>query len=147
MTSHLEDFDIPENANRPQEQADANPGSPAMTQNSPVVDPDGAASASRQPLVPRSHRPRKHMGTATSDPDYLPPVTRDASAREQEPTVRPARQPREQSVNYARYLEVPRSTKAIFTRRERAQRRAHLLIGLAIAVIILVVLLWLFVLH
>lgn len=145
MTSHLEDFDIPANANRPQEQVDANPGSPVTTQNSPIADPDSAASAAHQLFAPRSHRPRKHMGTATSDPDYLPPVTHDASAREQEPTVRPVRQHRGQPVNYARYLEVPKSKNVIFTRRERAQRRTHLLIALAVAAIILVVLLWLFI--
>ncbi|MDM8302284.1 hypothetical protein [Collinsella tanakaei] len=147
MTSHLEDFDIPVNANRPQEQVDANPGSPVTTQNSPIVDPDSTASGARQPFVPRSHRPRKHMGTATSDPDYLPPVTHGVSVREQGPSVQPARQHHGQPVNYARYLEVPKSKSVIFTRRERAQRRTHLLIALAVAVIILIVLLWLFVLR
>ena len=108
--------------------------------------------------VPRQ-RPRKHMGVATSDPDYLPrtdihgyapamdPATR-ARLREQRGTS-PAHQPAQGApLHYERYLTTPKKGHAIFTsRQERARKRAQLLLAILIVAAIVLALVWFFLLR
>ncbi len=83
---------------------------------------------------------RRHMGTATSDPEYLPrtePGARRATAPEGAPHA---------SLHYDRYLQTPKPGRSIFTsRHDRARRRTRLLlIALLVAVIVALVAWFLF---
>lgn len=114
---------------------------------------------------PANGTTRKHMGVATSDPEYLPPVGPDrpqthtaggphghvAGARAQGAGQRvhtaehvagqpaPGAQP-----NYSRYISTPKKGRAIFTARQnRRRRRVKLLLGsLIVAAVALAALLF-----
>lgn len=100
-------------------------------------DPRGAAT------VPG----RRHMGTATSDPQYLPPTDR----RGQRPASAAGGAgprgtgERRAQLHYERYLETPKPGKSIFTSRyERSRRRSARLVIVVLVLAVLVGLVWFF---
>lgn len=111
--------------------------------------PDNVSAPARPHSTRRAapgHAPqggaRKHMGVATSDPQYLEPVAGVPGA------IGPAH-PRHknpgdgepQTLHYDRYLSTPDSRKTIFTaRQERSRKRTHalLVITLVFAVAFLI---------
>lgn len=113
-----------------------------------VSSPSAAPSVShKRPAV--QHQPaqttsgRRHMGVATNDPDYLPPVH---VSQQRHVPVQPAH-PRSQNPNARhlhaeRYIEMPTSRKSIFIRRERAQRRVHLILAIVAIIVVIAFLLW-----
>lgn len=92
---------------------------------------------------------RKHMGVATSDPQYLPRTrpTHPAHPRQQR-TEWPDGQPQHAPLHYERYLQTPKPGKAIFTARQARARRhvAHIVLLVALLVIVAVVV-WFFILR
>lgn len=90
---------------------------------------------------------RVHMGTASNDADYLPAAhgaARSGSAlpRQLKEKTGP-KGPRK--LHYERYLETPKPGKSIFTsRRERGQRRAHLIIGIIALLAAILAVVWFF---
>ncbi len=99
---------------------------------------------------PRTTIPgRKHMGVATSDPQYLQPVGA-AGGRPNGPAHPRHKNPGDgepQTLHGNRYLSTPSSRKAIFTtRHDRSRKRTRvLLVVLLLAVIAVVV--WLVFFH
>lgn len=90
---------------------------------------------------------RKHMGTATSDPQYLSPTEYENSRRlsHSEGSRRSAGNG---AMHYERYLQTPKPGKSIFTsRRDRARKRNRRLIFVAVIVIVAAILLKIFVFH
>lgn len=96
---------------------------------------------------------RRHMGTATSDPEYLPQTefqkrqAADPNARAT--PIRDATAPRRSgTVNYDRYLQTPKQRKSIFTSRQARQHQMHvrMLAALLVILIIALALVWFFVL-
>lgn len=99
---------------------------------------------------------RRHMGTATSDPDYLPQTdfqrrqdrmdlrrlgAERAAAREAAGTSEDSRR---EPLHGERYLSTPKSSKSIFTRRERKRRRTQLILTALLVVAIALILAWFF---
>lgn len=84
---------------------------------------------------------RRHMGTATSDPDYL-----SSEAGENVPGLSGTGSlPPLRDLHYERYLETPKPGKSIFTsRRERKQRRAHLIILIIALLALVLAIVWFF---
>ena len=90
---------------------------------------------------------RRHMGVATSDPQYLP-VT-EPEGRGGRPHTRPAIEPvhapeatRHQGVDYSRYLSTPKRGKSIFISRydrERIRTRRFLMLAAIVLVVALAV--------
>lgn len=118
---------------------------PHVTQE-PIVDESlRQASDEMAPLTaPAATRRRRHMGTATSDPQYLPPTEHAHGTRRQAPrdASAPNAAPR-QELHYERYLESPKPGKSIFTARQQRSRRTRLMIALILLVIVLAALVWL----
>lgn len=87
---------------------------------------------------------RRHMGTATSDPDYLTPVNNGARGRAKAPVATG----QQKTLHYERYLQTPKGGKSIFvSRQERARKRnRRILIGLVALIVVVVVILVVFVL-
>lgn len=92
---------------------------------------------------------RKHMGTASSDPEYLPQVRgrgSDRAVRAGETDITgstgsPSRRPG--PLHYDRYLQLPDSGKSIFTsRHNRHRRRTHVALGVLAALSIVLALVW-----
>lgn len=111
-------------------------------------------SPSQRPAAGGGHR--LHMGTACSDPSYLPltpqeqarerAYAREQAAREQ----RPARTADgHRSLRHSeRYLQTPKPGHAIFTsQRDRRARRAKLAIVAVAVAAIAIALVWFFVLR
>ncbi|MDY2777231.1 MAG: hypothetical protein SOU51_02480 [Collinsella sp.] len=108
------------------------------------------------PYRPEADRPsgrRLHMGTATSDPSYLP-LTPQEQARERALAREQARQERMSTAPGAeahrglkhsnRYLQTPKAGHTIFTsRRERRARRMKLAIALLAFLVLAAVLAYL----
>lgn len=116
-------------------------------------------------------KPRKHMGTATSDPEYLPPVNgggghipphsstlriRQNERAEAVPTgahgphrgrdLGPRRKHGE--IKTGRYLSTPHGGKRIFTtQRDRQQRRMRYVLVVLILAAIALALVWFFLLR
>lgn len=92
---------------------------------------------------------RKHMGVATSDPQYLPRTrpAQPAHPRKQYaegPDGKPQRAP----LHYERYLQTPKPGKAIFTARQTRARRHVARIVLLIALLaIIAAVVWFFILR
>ena len=130
------------------------------------VAPDGRAMYRRQtphvtqePIVDESLRPlpgemapgaapaatrrRRHMGTATSDPQYLPPTDSARGTRRQAPRdpSAPDAAPR-QELHFERYLESPKPGKSIFTARQQRSRRTRLMVALILLAVVLAALVW-----
>ena len=90
---------------------------------------------------------RKHMGTATSDPQYLSPTGYEKNGRFS-PNEAKGRDNGRSAVHDERYLQTPKPGKSIFiSRQERARKRNRRLILAAIIVVVLAVLLKIFVFH
>lgn len=94
---------------------------------------------------------RRHMGTASSDPEYLPPARvrgRDRAGEGGEgpaPGSTDSLNRRSGSLHYDRYLQLPNSGKAIFTSRQnRRRRRTHVALGVLIVLSIALALVWYF---
>lgn len=128
-----------------------------------------AGQAPDQAYGPTPHGShRRHMGTATSDPQYLP-LTDDERRREaaiakeqqmraaitgQDPAIegdRPAhpvsREGRPQLTHSARYLQTPKPGRSIFiSRHDRRRQQIRLLITILIVAVIVFALVWFFVL-
>lgn len=99
---------------------------------------------------------RKHMGVATSDPEYLAPVAQPAgkaSGPRGSSVPAPAHPPKRAEApgehpNYSRYLSTPKKGKAIFTSRQQRQRRKiKVLLALLIVLSCALALFWYFVLR
>lgn len=131
----------------------------------------------QQPYArPGARAPRKHMGVATSDPEYLPPVNgAAASARsarmEREhpdrsradrtpystlhggrPSDRPGRADRQADPggqsNYGRYISTPKKGRSIFTsRQDRQRRRVKIMLAVLIVTAVALALFWFFALR
>lgn len=90
---------------------------------------------------------RKHMGTATSDPQYLSPTGYEKGGRFS-PSETGGRDKGRSSMHYGRYLQTPKPGKSIFiSRQERARKRNRRLILAAIIVVAAAALLKIFVFH
>jgi hypothetical protein len=128
---------------------------------------------------PMTHGPnrgtRKHMGVATSDPDYLSPAPNGRPAmgtgasgnfgtgtggnrtatpghptayrqRPASAATTPSGQPAQP--NYSRYLSTPKKGKAIFTsRQDKQRRRIKVLMAILVLAAIALALVWYFVLR
>ena len=123
------------------EQQNTNAG--ARPQASPRANPDE-----------RFRRARKHMGVATSDPEYLPPVpggdkgpgyippsspTLRTRANERTPQAAKKGSGKPGGLRYDRYLSTPKRGKSIFTS-QQARRRTHAQHILAVLIILAVAL-------
>ncbi len=91
-----------------------------------------AAGTPRTPGAPG----RRHMGTATSDPQYLP-QNGPAHPRRSQPG-----DPSQQHLHYDRYLQTPTSKKTIFTARQERSRRRTLLAVVLILIVAVALLVW-----
>lgn len=90
---------------------------------------------------------RRHMGVATSDPQYLPTTGANASRPAPHAPAHPVSEHRA-PLHYDRYLETPKPRRAIFsTRRERSRRRARLVILLLAVLALVLALVWFFILR
>lgn len=97
---------------------------------------------------------RRHMGTASSDPEYLP-QTEFQKRKAQDPDarvtpIRDATAPRRSgTVNYDRYLQTPKPRRSIFTSQQARKHQAHvrLLVAALIVVLVALALIWFFVLR
>lgn len=77
----------------------------------------------------------RHMGVATSDPQYLDPVGRNPRQSRPAPNATSQR-----GTNYARYLQTPKPGKSIFiARRNKARRRIRIVLAAAAIIIIITV--------
>lgn len=94
-------------------------------------------------------RGRRHMGTASSDPEYLPQTefqrqqAADPDARQT--PIRDAKAPqRSGTLHYDRYLQTPKARKSIFASQQarRQQRTRTALVILLVAVIVVLALVW-----
>lgn len=115
-------------------------------------------------------KPRKHMGTATSDPEYLPPTDSGGHIPPNSSTLRvrqnehaeggPASAhgphrgrdlgPRRKhgEIKTGRYLSTPHGGKRIFTtQRDRQQRRMRHILAVLILAAIALALVWFFLLR
>ena len=68
---------------------------------------------------------RRHMGVASSDPEYMSYTSGTGNETEEGQPPRKVKQPKTHasSFNYDRYLQTPTSGKSIFTSREMRRRR------------------------
>lgn len=113
-----------------------------------------------------NNRPRKHMGVATSDPEYLPPTGPTAQGTGYVPPSSPTlhvrsdgrgatKQPVPQGqpvqagqLHYDRYLQTPKKGRSIFTSRlDRQRRKMKLLLAVLIIAAIVLAFVWFFVLR
>ena len=108
----------------------------------------------------RRTRPRKHMGVASSDPEYLPQTDPSGHVPPSSPTLRvranergtQVRQPvaggKPGQLRYDRYLQKPRKGHSIFTsRQDRQRQRVHVLLAVLIVAAIALALFWFFMLR
>lgn len=83
------------------------------------------AAVAPEPISVRPASGRKHMGTATSDVEYLPKTT-----------------PHGGDLNYGRYLQTPKAGKTIFTANRRVKRRRHAVLAVIAIVVVIAVIIW-----
>lgn len=148
--------------------ASAHPSQRQRNASAPHDYLDGTGPGTRQPMprrMPGSHedehagRPtpepaagqrRVHMGVATADPQYLPPMAEGTRRPGGAAPLRPAHQRSEQRapLHYDRYLQTPKPGKSIFTaRHDRSRRRVKRLLAVLIVLAIALALVWFFVLR
>lgn len=115
---------------------------------SPINDPEPVyVTRERYQTLDELKRPRKNMGVATSDPDYLAEAPLSRTSSQAEPIKQRGPRPKQTLTNSARYLQTPKPGKSIFIssteRRRRATRKLILLalIAIALAAIIATVIL------
>ena len=90
---------------------------------------------------------RRHMGVATSDPQYLPTTGANASRPAPHAPAHPVSEHRA-PLHYDRYLQTPKPGKTIFSsRHERVRRRTRAFIIAVLLVAIAIALVWFFVLR
>lgn len=112
-----------------------------------------------------SNRPRKHMGVATSDPEYLPQTGPSGRVPPSSPTLRIRANERQGAgmattgkrkrgagqpgqLHYDRYLQTPKKGRSIFTsQQDRQRRRIQVLLAVLIIAAIALALFWFFVLR
>lgn len=127
---------------------------PHITQD-PITDDGGSYADQRGAVPPRTAAARradprqtpgrKHMGVATSDPQYLQPVESrgDAPNRPAHPRHKTPGDGKPQALRSDRYLTTPSGRKSIFTaRQDRARRRMRIILALALVIVIALVI-WL----
>lgn len=119
---------------------------------------DGALSPH---AFPRGTRPRKHMGVASSDPEYLPQADPSGYVPPTSPTLRIRANERNKQnghagvgdgqpgqPNYSRYLTKPKRGRSIFTsQQDRQRQRVQILLAVLIVAAIALALFWFFVLR
>ena len=133
-------MDIREPNNRaPQPRPSYRRTTPHITQ--PPIQDDSTRYVTRERYTTLDQTPRRrHMGTATSDPVYMPPLEPDRH--------RPhgAGAPERSSLHYDRYLQTPKPGRSIFmSAQDRSRRRLkHLLLVLLVVVLVLLVVWFLF---
>lgn len=117
------------------------------------INDDGIDYLHDSPRRPATAPGRKHMGVATSDPQYLPPTGTSRRPGRPSPAQSPRRQaPAPQQVrtqpDYSRYLETQKPGKSIFTSRyERSRRRSFRMAAILLVIVLIVLaLVWFFVL-
>ena len=124
---------------------------PHITQEPIADDPTRYVTRERYATLEQT-RPRRHMGVATSDPQYLP-VTEPGrgaqpGAHGDVPGPAPPASGKPAPLHYDRYLQTPKPGKTIFSsRHERARRRTRAFIIAVLLVTIAIALVWLFVLR
>ena len=107
---------------------------------------------------PASGGTRKHMGVATSDPEYLPPVGHGrgtehamgapSAVRGHGDNPHRTQAPSGAQPNYGRYISTPKKGRSIFTsRQDRQRRRVKILLGVLIIAATALALFWFFVLR
>lgn len=121
---------------------------------------------------PDARGPRRHMGVATSDPEYLPPVkgaalsthgarlergasdraSHDRSSHPAPHGDRPARMAHQVNPggqpNYGRYISSPKKGRSIFTSRQvRQRRRVKMALAMLIGAAAALALFWFFALR
>ena len=133
--------------NQPAAKAPYRRQTPHITQ-APINDVEpNYVTRDRYVTLDQARGSRKHMGTATSDPQYLSPTGYEKSGRFS-PSVDGERDKGRSAVHYERYMQTPKPGKSIFiSRQERARKRNRRLILAAIIVVVLAVLLKIFVFH
>lgn len=109
----------------------------------------------------RGGRPRKHMGVASSDPEYLPQTEPTGYVPPSSPTLRIRANERggrdvqpikgngqSGQLHYDRYLQKPKKGRSIFTSQQDRQRRhVQVLLAVLIVAAIALALFWFFVLR
>lgn len=110
----------------------------------------------------RASRPRKHMGVASSDPEYLsqtgptghvPPSSPTLRIRATERNAAHGSQPikgggQPGQLHYDRYLQQPKKGRSIFTsQQDRQRRRVQALLVVLIVAAVALALFWFFVLR
>lgn len=110
----------------------------------------------------RPGRPRKHMGVASSDPEYLPQTGPTGHVPPSSPTLRiranergaaHGNQPLKSNgqpgqLHYDRYLQQPKKGRSIFTsQQDRQRKRVQILLAALIVAAIALALFWFFVLR
>ncbi|MCI5784600.1 hypothetical protein ACTQY8_04630 [Collinsella bouchesdurhonensis] len=120
---------------------------PHITQ-SPIDDVEPSyVTRERYVTLEQARGDRKHMGTATSDPQYLSPTGYEKSGH-LSPNASRERDGGRATVHYERYLQTPKPGKSIFiSRQERARKRNRRLLLAAIIVVVVAILLKVFVFH
>lgn len=124
---------------------------PHITQEPIDDDPTRYVTRERYATLEQT-RPRRHMGVATSDPQYLP-VTEPSrgalpGANSDVPGPAHPASGKRAPLHYDRYLQTPKPGKTIFSsRHERARRRTRAFIIAVLLVAIAIALVWLFVLR
>lgn len=124
---------------------------PHITQEPIADDPTRYVTRERYATLEQT-RPRRHMGVATSDPQYLPVTEPGRGAQpgangDVPGPAHPASGKRA-PLHYDRYLQTPKPGKTIFSsRHERARRRTRAFIIAVLLVAIVIALVWFFVLR
>lgn len=110
----------------------------------PVVDGERGAQTQRphHDAFPAYTPGRRHMGTATSDPQYLPPIEQ-ARDGVRGPAHIPTPVDQRAPLHYDRYIEKPKHGKTIFTsRHERSRRRMRAVLIVLLVIVIAALALW-----
>lgn len=98
----------------------------------------------RYTTVDQARPGRRHMGVATSDPNYLKPANGGRINRGNLHDTDRSAKPRNGSLHYDRYLQTPKSGKSIFVSQQRRQRqRVQRFILIAAILLIVLLFIWL----
>ncbi|QWT17755.1 hypothetical protein KPC83_00905 [Collinsella sp. zg1085] len=127
---------------------------PHISQEPISEDETTYTTINRYTTLEQQKRRRRHMGTASSDPDYLPSVNTDSTqSQEQRFDTHSARRPlttkkspaQRRTLHFDRYLETPKPGKSIFTARQhRYDTLTKGILALLICVSTILFTLWFF---
>ena len=133
--------------NQPAAKAPYRRQTPHITQ-APIDDVEPSyVTRDRYVTLEQARGSRKHMGTATSDPQYLSPTGYEKNGRFS-PGDAGERTKGRGAMHYERYLQTPKPGKSIFiSRQERARKRNRRLILAAVIIVVAAILLKVFVFH